>query len=337
MATTTEPLSLPPQALFDSYDALLQSIQQHAKSAGYAFTTSKSERRKGKRLIYMGCKRAGKERATVSEEDRRRRRQTVKCGCQFSVKIRELANGLWSLTHRKPEFSIHNHNPASPGAFPEHRQLKDQQIQLIETHYAAQIPASRTVAILQQQTPDINIYHRDIYNITAALSRAKRAGKSPPEALISRLETEKAEGKLYFEWRRDQQGHIAMVFLADMRSVEYLNQHPDILLLDCTYKTNKFDMPLLDILGVDNHDKSFSIGFCFLGSGIEDNYKEAIKHLCALFRPGIWPSVIATDCEAALINAVNSYFPAIRTKRVLCYWHISKCVLANCVKWGQHY
>ena len=89
-------------------------------------------------------------------------------------------------------------------------------------------------------------------------------------------------------------------------------------------------MPLLDILGVDNHNKSFSIGFCFLDSEVEDNYREAIQHLCALFRPGIWPSVIATDCEPALINAVNSHFPAIRTKRVLCYWYISKCVLANC-------
>jgi len=78
-----------------------------------------------------------------------------------------------------------------------------------------------------------------------------------------------------------------MVFLADIRSVEYLNQHLDILLLDCTYKTNKFDMPLLDILGVDNHNKSFSISFCFLDSEIKDNYKEAIKYLYALFWPGI--------------------------------------------------
>ena len=67
-----------------------------------------------------------------------------------------------------------------------------------------------------------------------------------------------------------------MLFLVDMRSVEYLNQHPDILLLDCTYKTNKFDMPLLDILGVDNHNHGFSISVCFLDSEVKDNYKEAI-------------------------------------------------------------
>jgi hypothetical protein len=67
-----------------------------------------------------------------------------------------------------------------------------------------------------------------------------------------------------------------MLFLTDIRSVEYLNQYYDILLLDCTYKTNKFDMLLLDILGVDNRNYRFSVGVCFLDSEVKDNYKEAI-------------------------------------------------------------
>jgi hypothetical protein len=78
-------------------------------------------------------------------------------------------------------------------------------------------------------------------------------------------------------------------------------------------------MLLLDILGVDNRNHRFSVGVCFLDSEVKDNYKEAIQHLRMLFRPGIWPLVIATDCEPALISAVSTHFPAIRTKRVLCY------------------
>ena len=67
-----------------------------------------------------------------------------------------------------------------------------------------------------------------------------------------------------------------MLFLVDIRLVEYLNQYSNILLLDYTYKTNKFDMPLLDILGVDNRNYRFSISVCFLDSEVKDNYKEAI-------------------------------------------------------------
>jgi hypothetical protein len=88
---------------------------------------------------------------------------------------------------------------------------------------------------------------------------------------------------VFFEYRRDEGGHIAMLFVADIRSVSYLNQHPDILLLDCTYKTNKFDMPLLNILGVDNMGYSFSVGFCFLDQEVKENYNKAIRHLRSLF------------------------------------------------------
>jgi hypothetical protein len=70
-----------------------------------------------------------------------------------------------------------------------------------------------------------------------------------------------------------------MLFLADIRSVEHLNQHPNILLLDCTYKTNKFDMPLLYILEVDHYRNSFTIGLCFLDQEIAETYNKAVQHL----------------------------------------------------------
>jgi hypothetical protein len=78
-------------------------------------------------------------------------------------------------------------------------------------------------------------------------------------------------------------------------------------------------MPLLDTLGIDHYSNSFTIMLCFLDQEVAESYKEAVQHLRALFQPGIWPSVVATGCEPALISAVSTYFPAIRTKRVLCY------------------
>jgi hypothetical protein len=49
----------------------------------------------------------------------------------------------------------------------------------------------------------------------------------------------------------------------------------------------------------------------------------------SLFNLEIWLSVIATDCETALIIAINRHFLAIRLKYVLCYWYILKCILTN--------
>src|SRR5882762_3679112 len=84
------------------------------------------------------------------------------------------------------------------------------------------------------------------------------------------------------------------------RSVRYLNEKPDIIILDCTYKTNKFGMPMLDILGVDGLDQGFTVGVCFMDKESEFDYLWAITHLRSLFREGIWPSVIATDCDEGM-------------------------------------
>ena len=84
------------------------------------------------------------------------------------------------------------------------------------------------------------------------------------EALITRLIAKRAEGKIRFEYRLDSEGYISMLFIVDIRLVEYLNQYLDIILLDYTYKTNLFEMPVLYSLGIDNLGNSFTIALCFL-------------------------------------------------------------------------
>ena len=113
--------------------------------------------------------------------------------------------------------------------------------------------------------------------------RAKRRGKSSLKVLVSRFEAEKAEGNIYFEWRRDSEGYVTVLFIADTRSVEYLNKYPDILLLDYIYKTNKFDILLLHVLSIDYYSNSFTVTLCFLDQEITENYIEAVQYLRALF------------------------------------------------------
>ena len=67
-----------------------------------------------------------------------------------------------------------------------------------------------------------------------------------------------------------------MLFVADTRLVTYLNQHPDILLLDYTYKTNKFDMLLLYILSINHYGNSFIVMLCFLDQEVAKNYIKAV-------------------------------------------------------------
>lgn len=87
------------------------------------------------------------------------------------------------------------------------------------------------------------------------------------------------------------------VIFAHPRSLQYVKNYPEVLLLDCTYKTNKFKMPLLDIVGVDACQRSFCIAFSFLSGEEEEDFTWVLMQLWGVYElHGIaLLSVILTD------------------------------------------
>jgi hypothetical protein len=72
-AVAITPLSLSPEASFDSFDSLYASAQAHAKLAGYAFVTRKNEKRKGHILKFLHYKKGQKQQPSILNKDHRLR------------------------------------------------------------------------------------------------------------------------------------------------------------------------------------------------------------------------------------------------------------------------
>ena len=53
----------------------------------------------------------------------------------------------------------------------------------------------------------------------------------------------------------DQEGHLTHLFFAHPKSIELTKSYHNIFVMNYTYKTNKYKMPLLDIVGVSNFNK----------------------------------------------------------------------------------
>jgi MULE transposase domain len=86
------------------------------------------------------------------------------------------------------------------------------------------------------------------------------------------------------------------------QSLQYLQSHHDVLLIDNTYSTNRFDMPLIDIVGINYNNKSFFVAFAFLSDQSEVMHKWALTQLRGLFNSNNIepPSAISTDCDQGL-------------------------------------
>ena len=107
---------------------------------------------------------------------------------------------------------------------------------------------------------DIVISLQDIYNERQINKRKLLSGLSPIQALLKALSEhggDDLESKYYFVYKVDDRGHLKYLFFAYPESLKYFQKNPDVLLLDCTYKMNKFKMPFLHAVGVNNTGQNF--------------------------------------------------------------------------------
>jgi hypothetical protein len=167
---------------------------------------------------------------------------------------------------------------------------------------------------------------QDIYNRIADAKRDACEGQSTIQALTNQLDKEGFWSRIQFS----EDNRVTAVLFAHPDSLAYLQTYPDTLLLDCTYKTNKYGMPLLDIIGVDACQRSFCIAFAFLSGEAEQDYIWALERLRSLYEAcnARLPSVVLTDRCIACMNAVATCFPSAAS--LLCLWHANKAVLRYC-------
>jgi len=167
---------------------------------------------------------------------------------------------------------------------------------------------------------------KDIYNQIAAAQWASLKGQSPIHALTKQLSDQGFWSQIQFA----SDGYVTAVLFTHPDSLHYLQAYPNLLFLDCTYKTNKYHMPLLDITGIDATQWSFCIAFAFLSNKSKEDYTWVLKWLKSLYEQcnTTPPSVILTDHCLAAINAATILFPSATT--LICIWHANKAVLAWC-------
>ncbi|KAG6980171.1 Misshapen-like kinase 1 [Fusarium oxysporum f. sp. albedinis] len=318
---------LPPEHTYASRDDLFQAINDWASPRGYAFVTGRSNKSKSGRLtVYFTCDRA--RRPPSASRSRVRATCTRSTLCPFSVIAKELPDASgWVVRHRSDnQYAVHNHTPSThPTAHPVLRRLSKDDKSTISNLTKAGISSKEIRTYMRQHSNSIAT-QKDISNSIAEARRSSRFGENTMHALINQLDQEGFWNRMQV----DSEGRVTAVLFAHPDSLAYLQAYSDLLLLDCTYKTNRYGMPLLDIIGVDACQRSFCVAFAFLSGEEEQDYLWALERLKSLYEicNTSFPSVIITDCALACINAVAICFPS--AVLLLCLWHANKAVLAYC-------
>ncbi|CAG8531643.1 1520_t:CDS:2 [Racocetra persica] len=157
------------------------------------------------------------------------------------------------------------------------------------------------------------------------------AGSSPHEIVLTiqqnnpsalALVDELQEDDFLYKYKCDNTGSVTHLFFAYKESTCLIHQYPTVILIDCIYKTNKFKMPLLSIVGITSFNTTFYTCFMFMKSEEETDYNWALTNVLGLFDEIEKPSIIVTDRELALMNTLRMIFP--NSTNILCQGFLAK-------------
>lgn len=170
-----------------------------------------------------------------------------KCGCHFQLKGMKLfdTGDDWVV---EVVCGVHNHLAATyleGHSFPG-RLRKDRISLVIEMSKTLARPGEMLQALKQRDPRNCSTL-KTVYNARDRYKVAEKARRSQMQQLLSKLSERKNK-----EWHRScyETEIVKDLLWAHPVSIDLLHAFPRVLLMDCTYKTNRYRFPLLQIVGI---------------------------------------------------------------------------------------
>jgi len=165
---------------------------------------------------------------------------------------------------------LHNHDLAETlVGHPYAGRLKPDEHALVVDMTKSLMKPSNILLTLKENNKDNVTTIKQLYNARYTYKRSVRGSRTELQQLMMLLERDQ-----YIHWSRCYQDSevVSDVFWTHPDSVKLLNAFSIVLLMDSTYKTNKYRLPLLEIVGVTSTGLTFSAAFVLLSTERENNF-----------------------------------------------------------------
>jgi len=134
---------------------------------------------------------------------------------------------------------------------------------------------------------------KQVYSAHDRWRKSIRGDKTEMQGLVEKLEEHKYA---YFSITNCEKTTLEDIFFAHLESINMLNTFPTVLVMNSTYKTNMYRMPLFENVGVTSTNMTYFVVFSFLASEKEGNFTWVLEMLVGLFSSKLnMPKVVITD------------------------------------------
>ncbi|KAK1699325.1 hypothetical protein QYE76_016022 [Lolium multiflorum] len=244
----------------------------------------------------------------------------------FSIRLDKLNEklGIWYVDSFDDK---HSHTPARPDETPflwSHRKIRE--------HQKAEILAMGAAGIRKHTIMDsmisrsgwyggVGYVRRDLYNLCSKEKRKLLAKGDAATTIGIMLSRKEKDPSFYFDYDLDKEGRLKRMFWCDSQSVQDYEDYGDVLVFDSTYKMNRYRMPFIPFVGLNNHRRTTVFGCAIVSDETEETYvwllQTFLKAMCQKK-----PLSVITDADSAMIRAIRTVFPDVWHR--ICSWHVEK-------------
>ncbi|XP_028186484.1 protein FAR1-RELATED SEQUENCE 5-like [Glycine soja] len=290
--------------VFECREDVLRWARSVAHENGFVAVILRSDTNTGSRgrttFVLIGCERSDEYRCR-KKEFIRRDIGTRKCGCPFKLRCKPVVGGEgWML---KLICGVHNHElTKSLVGHPYAGRLTKAEKTLIADMTKSMVKPRNILLTLKEHNANSCTTIKQIYNARSAFRSSIRGSDLEMQDLMKLFERDQ-----YIHWHKIKDEDVVHdIFWCHLDSMKLVNACNLVFLINSTYKTNWYKLPLLDFVGVTPTGMTFSAGFAYVEGERVNNLVWALQRFRDLFlKRDALPGVIVTDRDQALMNAVK--------------------------------
>uniref|UniRef100_M4BCV4 FAR1 domain-containing protein n=1 Tax=Hyaloperonospora arabidopsidis (strain Emoy2) TaxID=559515 RepID=M4BCV4_HYAAE len=228
----------------------MDSVQKFARVQGYAVSIKFSIT--GKR-VYLKCDR-GTLKPQNQQDSRQRQTSSSRADCPF------LLSGNYSKRRGNWKLNVlqcsHNHDPSlNPSGHSAHRKLTSDQAEAVKNMTLAGIKPLGILSAIRKTDERALASLFTLYNGRAKVRKDILNGRTPIQALFHEL---KISEYACFS-KCDENGATTSLFFSHQESIRLTCNYHNIALMDCTYTTNSYRLPLLHIVDMTSFNSHFRL------------------------------------------------------------------------------
>ena len=230
------------------------ALRAFAADNGFAIVVRSSSPRY---LLYI-CDRGRPydDRRDLTDATRQRHTSSRMCGCAVKILCRLGLDGQWTAVSTGAN-AVHNHGRSvHMTAHPSLRRLLPEVYDQVASLRSSGLTPGGILRALKHERPDSLITLQDVSNAVKRQRRLFMDDRTSAQAMLAELN--RPELNAYCQYKEGSDHALTHFFISTKATIKLLHQYCDVLLLDCTYKTNAYDMPMLEVVGITALGESFT-------------------------------------------------------------------------------